>query len=105
MKKREKREKSSIPKPDDERFIKEKLEQVHRRKRANRVIRNFLKQFPNKSLIQILPVLIRRCSDIFVAKVAIERIERNQKEKLSFDDRMYLKKIKSFLKPKEETLC
>ena len=92
---------SSSPEED---AIKKAFEERNRIEKANRVISGFMKQFPGKSLIQILPVLIRYCSDKTIAKIAIERIERNQGEKLSFEDRAFLKEVKSQLERNEEEI-
>lgn len=80
--------------------IKRILISATQKKKAERVINSFLKQFPGKSLIQILPVLIKRCSDKTIIRTAIERIE---KQDLVPDDQYWLEGIKNQLKQSEQT--
>jgi hypothetical protein len=66
------------------------------RKRANREIDHILVQFHGKkSLIQVLPVLVRRCTKAAV-KVALERIEKRW-DTLSHDDKIFVLQIKDSL--------
>lgn len=64
------------------------------RKRANRSISSLLQQFPGKSILQILPILVRY-QDWVAVRVAVERIEQHQAHKLTPEDRVYLEEVKS----------
>ncbi len=70
-------------------------------KEAEHRIKGLLKEFPEKSLIQILPILVKE-ENWNAVRVAIARIERNQSKKLTPEDRIYLKEIKEELQ-KEAT--
>jgi hypothetical protein len=72
----------------------ERMQEETRKKRANRVIKSFMRDFPGRSLLQLLPVIQRRCSDPSVVKVAVARIERNQAKELSYEDRLFLEEFK-----------
>lgn len=88
--------------------IRNKIEEIEKdkispaqRKNANEAIRNLLDEFPGKSIIQILPILVKR-EDWIAVQVAIERIERSQSKKLSIEDIIYLNEVKSQLSQTEE---
>ncbi len=66
------------------------------RKRANGDINNLLKEFPEKSILQILPLLVKSCNWNAV-RVAVARIERNQADKLRSEDCCYLREVKELL--------
>ncbi len=66
------------------------------RKRANRSISNLLQQSPEKSILQILPILVKY-EDWDTVRVAVDRIEEHQKRKLTLEDLIYLKKVKEKL--------
>ena len=92
---------------EDQEVIKAFVQQTAENKKADRVIKSFQKQFPSKSLLQLLPVMIRRCSNKKIIKKVVERIERNQGEKLSPDDQGFLNQVKKGLEEneKEEETC
>lgn len=66
------------------------------RKKANRTIGDLLRKFPGWPIIKVLPFLVRD-EDWITARVAIERIEAHQLEKLNPEHRQYLQKVKSKL--------
>lgn len=96
----------SLP-SDKEKAVRQKLEEAAKRKRTEKVIRTFQRQFPGKSLLQLLPVMSRHCSSKEVIRRVIERIEQNQGKGLSFEDRCFLEGIKKGLREdeKEEEKC
>jgi len=61
---------------------------------ANRTISALLRESPGKSIIQILPILVRH-QDWNAVRVAVDRIEINQEKKLQPEDRVYLIEVKS----------
>lgn len=71
------------------------------RKIANQTISGLLKEFPGKSIIQILPILVRK-TDWSAVQVAVERIEKSQSKKISIEDIVYLNEVKSQLRQAEE---
>lgn len=77
-------------------FLLNKIE----RKRADREISDLLK-ISGGSLIKILPVVQRRYS-ITVLKVLIERIQRNQWDKLSISDQISVLEAKKSLQEREQ---
>lgn len=99
-KRKEERSSGSNPRDREEKIreeqIKAVLSKAAERKRANRVIDSFLSQFRGKSLVQILPVLVRRCSSRLVVGVALERIERRWKE-LSAEDQIFVSQVRASL--------
>lgn len=74
----------------------ESQEQVLARKRAEDSIRFLQNEFREKSLIQLLPIIIRQGGRL-AALVAIGRIERNQANKLSLNEQVFLEKTKAEL--------
>ncbi|MDD2732176.1 MAG: hypothetical protein PHI53_03205 [Candidatus Pacebacteria bacterium] len=88
------------PKEKEER-VKKILSEAAERKRINKVIDSFLRQFRGKSLIQILPVLEKHCS-IEIVELAVERIEKNQRKKLTIEDMAFLKEVKARLAEKRK---
>lgn len=65
-------------------------------KMAERQIRECQQRNPGKALIQIL-VKIRGGYGVFATAVAIARIERNQENQLSMEDRIWLEEQKQIL--------
>jgi len=96
-----------LPKPpsNKEKVVKQNLGEAAQRKKARRVIRSFQRQFPGKSLLQLLPVIARHCSSKEVIREIVERIEQNQGKELSFEDRRFLEEIKKGLEKDEEERC
>lgn len=82
--------------------VKSLLIEAGQRKRAAKEINFFLKNFKGKSLIQLLPVLLRRSNRTTVL-VALERIERNQKKELSHEDHVFLKEIRDQLEESDDS--
>ncbi len=97
MKKRRPFNRLPNPAPDKERAVKQELTEAVQRKRINRVIKSFQEQFRDKSLLQLLPAMIRRCSSKEVIREVIRRIEQNQGKKLSLEDQGFLEEMKKGL--------
>ncbi|MFH1656677.1 MAG: hypothetical protein ABH956_02800 [Candidatus Nealsonbacteria bacterium] len=99
-------QKSPVCKEDQE-VIKGFFQQTAENKKADKLIRNLQGQFPGKSLLQLLPVMIRRYGDKKIIKKVVERIERNQGDKLTLEDRAFLNQVKKGLEEneKEEETC
>jgi len=64
-------------------------------KQAEDFIRGLQREFPEKSLIQLLPWVAAH--NQLAAEMLVERIERNQGEKLSPEDKVFLQQIKARL--------
>lgn len=94
--KRPPEQRNRIFRTNPEEKIKEVLSEAAKRKRANKVINNLLKQFKGKSLIQILPALSRHSSPE-VVRVAIERIRNNKTRKPTPGDLAFLREIEESL--------
>ncbi len=75
--------------------VKQILSDAVQRRRANQVIDNLLGQFKGKSILQLLPVIKRRCARS-VLDVAIERVER-RKNALKITDQIFLAQFKANL--------
>lgn len=95
------KKKGLLPLDEEERLIQQLAFETARRKTAERSIRHIQRQFPKKSLIQLLPVILKYCGP-FAAELAIERIERNQGDKLTPEDRFFLQEVKTQLKERGE---
>lgn len=106
MRRRKLRNRLPNPASKKDEAVKQKLTEAAQRKKVKRVIASFQMQFPGKSLLQLLPVIVRRCSSKEVIREVIKRIEQNQGKKLSFEDQEFLKEIKKGLEDeKEEERC
>ena len=68
---------------------------AEQKRRANREIDYLLRKLRPKRIIDLLPVIKRRCSREVLA-VALERVERI-KDKLKMDDLMFLVNFKASL--------
>jgi hypothetical protein len=65
------------------------------KKYAEGYIRGLQREFPEKSLIQLLPWVAAH--NQLAAEMLVERIERNQGEKLSPEDKVFLQQVKARL--------
>ena len=65
------------------------------RRQAESFIRGLQKEFPQKSLIQLLPYVARH--NPLAGEMLVERIKLNQGDRLSIDDLVFLKQIKAQL--------
>ena len=83
------------PKKPKEEKIKEVLSEAAQKDRANKEIKALHNQFRGKRLIDLLPVIKRRCSR-YVVEIAVERIER-KKDELNPTDRIYFEGFKQEL--------
>tara|TARA_Y100000310_G_C20318365_1_gene639539 strand:+ start:176 stop:487 length:312 start_codon:yes stop_codon:yes gene_type:complete len=94
---------SSRPIPEDEKQerVKKICQEAEALKRAKQIIATLQKRFPDKSLLQLLPVLLKH-SGKAVTKVALERIKRNQAGKLSPEDQVFLQKVEKELSEETE---
>lgn len=88
--------------PNNEEAVKQTLEEAALRKKTDQVIRSFQRQFPGKSLLQLLPVIVRHCSNKEVIRRVIKRIEQNQRKRLSLEDQGFLRGIKKGLEENEK---
>ena len=87
--------------PTEEKKLDKALLEQAERKRAKRSISHLQKQFPNKSLIQLIPVILKYGGP-FAAKIAIERIKRNQKDSLTADERIFIMEVQERLEESKE---
>lgn len=90
---------SKNPKSREEQ-IEELLKEAALRKKANRELDFLLRQFHGrKSILQLLPVIKLRCSDVVLA-LALERVER-RRNGLAIDDLVFLETFKKSLQDKQ----
>jgi transcriptional regulator with XRE-family HTH domain len=71
------------------------------RKKASRAISSYLEQFRGKSIVQILPLLVKS-RDWVAVRVAVERVESGGLERLHPADLQYLYETKSRLREAEQ---
>jgi len=81
---------------ENEKKVKEFLLAKAERKRANQAISDLLK-LSGGSLIKILPAIQRRYPK-YVLAVLVERIEKNQWDKLTVEDQICVLRVKESLK-------
>jgi len=80
--------------------IEDLLKEAAQRKKANKELDFLLRQFHGrKSILQLLPVIKLRCSDVVLA-VALERVER-RRNGLAIDDLVFLETFKKSLQNKQ----
>ncbi|MEI7425268.1 MAG: hypothetical protein WCK10_04080 [Candidatus Staskawiczbacteria bacterium] len=98
---KEKGQKADLPNKEDQ--VKELVALAEARVRIRRFLEDLKKSFPKKSKIQLLPVALHK-GGILAAEMLIEDIERNQANKLSIDDRIFLQQVKNQLQEKRACL-
>ena len=92
------------PSLPDERELAKRRELVLEtaKKRAKDFVRDLQGQFPQKSLLQLLPVIIKYGGRL-AGEMTIERIELNQGNRLSVSNRVFLQRIKAQLAEQNNT--